>query len=280
MMYIILLCHRRGKAISQQAFHAYCLNQRSQLVLALKTQLGYTRYSQLHQLPRSNLLYNGILLTRSPLVTGLFASQAPEGISSQTNSRQIQQSECWDVIEQFWYPSQDALLTNLNTQQGRSAAQQLLADQGLSLGQTTAIITEEFVVVEPPSQSFPRINNMFFLRSPGSMTRETMLNYWSTEHKELVQSKQSALRYRAYDQLHVRSSPDFSAVVQTLGSKVGEEFDGVAALVYSRQLELFKGFLDLRTQIANLQLVKDETTFIDHQRSVLVFGREYQFSRN
>lgn len=277
-MYKLLLCHRRLPKLSYRQFHTHWLKQRSSLVLELKSQLGYTQYSQLHQLPRTNLLYKGILLTRSPLVTGLLTSKASEMASSQTNNRKIQQLEPWDVIEQFWYPSQEALVTNLFTEQGRGAAQKLLANWGSSVQQTTAITTEEFVVVEPPSLSFPRISNMFFLRSPGGMTRETMLKYWSTEHKELVQSKHSALRYRAYDQLHVRSNLELSAVVKTLNSNVEEEFDGIAELIYSRQLELFQGFLNLRTQLANLQLVKDETTFIDHQRSVLVFGREYQFS--
>ena len=273
-MYKLLLCHRSVPDLSYRQFQTYCLKQRSSLVLKLKSQLGYTQYRQLHQLPRTNLLYNGILLTRSPLVTGLLAAKAPE----KTKSRQSQQPERWDLIEQFWYPSQEALVTNLTTQPGREAAQQLVVDQGSSVASTTVITTEEFLVDEPASLSFPRINNMFFLRSPGGMTRETMLHYWGTEHKKLVQSKKSALRYRAYDQLHVRSSPDLSAVVEILGSNVGEEFDGIAALIYGRQWELFLGFLDLRTQLANLQLVKDETTFIDHQRSVLVFGREYQFS--
>ena len=277
-MYKLLLCHRPVPDLSYRQFHTHWLQQRSSLVLKLKSQLGYTQYNQLHQLPRTNLLYNGILLTRSPLVTAFLAAKASKETSSQTNSRHIQQSENWDVIEQFWYPSQEALVTNLVTQQGKEAAQQLVTDQGSSAASTTVITTEEFVVDKPASLSFPRINNMFFLRSPGDMTRESMLHYWSTEHQKLVQSKQSALRYRAYDQLHVRSSPELSTVVETLGGKVSEEFDGIAALVYGRQWELFQGFLDLRTQLANLQLVKDETTFIDHRRSVLVFGREYQFS--
>ena len=277
-MYKLLLCHRPVPDLSYRQFHTHWLQQRSSLVLKLKSQLGYTQYRQLHQLPRTNILYNGILLTRSPLVTGLLTSKASKGTSSQTKSRQSQQSERWDVIEQFWYPSQEALVTNLTTQQGEEAAQKLVADQDSSVESTTVITTEEFVVDESSSLSFPRINNMFFLRSPEEMTRETMLHYWGTEHKELVQSKQPALRYRAYDQLHVRSSPDLSAVAKILGSNVGEEFDGIAALIYGRQWELFQGFLDLRTQLANLQLVKDETTFIDHRRSVLVFGREYQFS--
>ncbi len=277
-MYKLLLCHRSLPDLSYRQFHNHWLKQRSPLVINLQSQLGYTGYRQLHQLPRTNLLYQGILLTRSPLVTGFLAAKAPENVSSQSNNRQSQHSGRWDVIEQFWYPSQEALVTSLTTQQGREAAQQLLIDQKPYVEKTTGITTEEFVVVEPPSLSFPRINSMFFLRSPGGMTRETMLNYWGTEHKKLVQSKQSALRYRAYDQLHVSSSPDLSAVAKILGSNVGEDFDGIAALIYGRQWELFQGFLDLRTQLANLQLVKDETTFIDHQRSVLVFGREYQFS--
>ena len=277
-MYKLLICHRSVPDLSYRQFHTHWLKQRSSLVLKLKSQLGYTQYRQLHQLPRTNLLYNGILLTRSPLVTGLLAAKAPENVSSQANSRHIQQSESWDVIEQFWYPSQEALVTNLMTQQGKEAAQQLVADQGSSVASTTVITAEEFVIDKPASLSFPRINNMFLLRSPRDMTRETMLNYWITEHKALVQSKQSALRYRAYDQLHVRSSPELSVVVETLGGQVSEEFDGIAVLVYGRQWELLQGFLDLRTQFANLQLVKDETTFIDHRRSVLVFGREYQFS--
>lgn len=277
--YKLLLCHRRVQGVSDPDFHRHWLKERSRLVLELKTQLGYTRYTQLHQVSRTNLLYQGILLTRSPLVTGFFTpATTPELNSSQIDNPQIQQDERWDVIEQFWYPSQAALVKALTGEPGIKAAQKLIGDRSSWVQRTMAITAEEFVVVDSPSLSFPRISNVFCLRSPVGMSRETMLNYWGTEHKALVQSLQSPLKYRAYDQLHVRSSPSLSEVVKILGGNVGEEFDGVAALMYRCQLELVQGFLDLRTQIANLRLVKDETTFIDHQRSVLVFGKEYQFS--
>ena len=55
-----------------------------------------------------------------------------------------------------------------------------------------------------------------------------------------------------------------------------EEYDGVAELCFTNQWVLAKGIFNPRTELANFELVKNETGFIDHHRSVLVYGNHYR----
>jgi hypothetical protein len=193
--------------------------------------------------------------------------------------RGTEREEQWDLVEAFWYPSREALLHALTSQAGAEAGSQLAADGKRWVRRTAVITAEVFVANEDSTLRYPRIVTLFCLRALSSMTREQMLDYWGTSHKKLVMSLRSALKYRKYDQLHVRSAPELTTAVENLGGSAGEEFDGVAALAYGSQWELVRGLVNPRTQFANLKLVKDEVTFIDGTRSALVFGREDSFER-
>lgn len=274
-MFTLLICHRRGQGQRYPAFHTHWLQQRSQLVTRLKPQLQYDRYTQLHQAPRVNLLYQGILLTRSPVVTKLLTGKS--GTPKSWRDRQTQREERWDLVEQFDYACQDALVAAFTSAAGQQAAQQLVRDQTSTVRRTAIAIAERFAAVAAPALGYPRANILFCLRRSQSLTRAAMLDYWGTHHKTLVQSVQPALGYQAYDQLHVRSHPAFKTIIGALGSSVGEPFDGIAALTYGSESAVTQSFLSLRSQWANFQLVKDETTFLDLPRSALVFGQEYAF---
>ncbi|MFQ6021416.1 MAG: EthD domain-containing protein [Acidiferrobacterales bacterium] len=274
-MYKILLCHRRKKGLGYGKFHNHWMEPRSRLVLDLHAKLGYSRYAQLHQVRRINLLYQGIRFTRSPVVTALLSVIQGKKVPKSQRDRHTQREERWDVVEELWYPSREALVEALSSEAGVDAARRLVEDHTPFVRRTAVVTAEEFVAAEDPALRSPRITTVFCLRSRPGMTREEMLAYWGESHKQLVLSLQRALKYRAYDQLHVRSAAELSAVVEKLGGSAGEEFDGVAGLAYGSQWELVLGFLNPWTQVANLRLVKDEINFIDGQRSALVFGRQY-----
>lgn len=278
-MYEVLLCHRRNRQVSGKAFHTQWGDERRRLVLGLKEQLGYNRYSQLHQLSRWNILYQAIRLSRSWPFTAFFSALRGLPLPPLFRDRGTEREEQWDLVEAFWYPSREALLHSLTSQAGAEAGSRLAADGKRWVRRTAVITAEVFVANEDSTLRYPRIVTLFCLRTLSSMTREQMLDHWGTSHKKLVMSLQSALKYRKYDQLHVRSAPELTTVVENLGGSAGEEFDGVAALVYGSQWELVRALVNPRTQIANLKLVKDEVTFIDHTRSALVFGREDSFER-
>jgi hypothetical protein len=78
--------------------------------------------------------------------------------------------------------------------------------------------------------------------------------------------------------MYVRDGEDLTRAIDTLGGSAGDPFDAVARVAYNNQWTVAKGFLSLRTQIANIRLIKDEVTFIDGGRSTLMLGEADQFS--
>ena len=99
-----------------------------------------------------------------------------------------------------------------------------------------------------------------------------MLEHWGTSHRELFISLRPTLRYDEYAQLHVRSGPDVSAAARALGDAGGPEFDGIAKVGYASATSIAACFASPAALAANVRLVRDEVTFIDGHRSVLVYG--------
>jgi hypothetical protein len=275
-MYKIMLCHRIKTGLGNAEFHDHWREKRSRLVLELQQPLGYTAYAQTHQLSRLNLLYLAIRATRSRPVAALLATKSPApGPAPDPHTRS---EERWDVVDEFLFPSKEALLQALTSAAGVDAARRLIEDHAPRVRRTAVVTAEEFVASADPAPQSPEIRTVFFLRSRRDMTRAEMLGYWGTGHKRLVLSVLGDLKCRAYNQLHVRSAPDLSDVVERFGGSAGEEFDGVAELSFRSQWDLVLGLFNPWTQVANLKLARDETKFVDGQRSELVFGKHYRFS--
>ena len=111
---------------------------------------------------------------------------------------------------------------------GSEAAGRLVKDQASFVRQTAVVIAEEFVDTPDPAPQPIDLRTDFFLRRRPEQTRDEMLAYWGENHKQLFLSLQSALEYRAYNQLHVRSAPDLTTVAKRFGGSNTEEYDGVA----------------------------------------------------
>jgi EthD domain len=273
-MYELVLCHRKKFGLGYHEFHNHWRQARSALVLELQPALGYTSYAQLHQTSRLNPLYLSILFTRSRLVTSLLASKKLP--PAQPSSR-MRWEERWDVTDEFLFPSKDAMVQALMSEAGTAAARRLVEDQTPRVRRTEVVTAEQFVAAPDPAPPLMDARTVFFLRRRPEMTREEMLGYWGDSHKKTVLSLQSDLKYRAYNQLHVRSAPELAAVVHRFEGAAAEEFDGVAELCFTSQWDLVKGIFRPVTELANLKLVKDETNFVDGQRSELVLGNHYRF---
>ena len=265
-MFKLVLCHRIQAQVSDHALHDHWRKARSALVRELQPALRYDSYGQTHQSSRLNFVYLSLLVSRSRLVTWLLAEKK----LSQT--RPVGSNEHWDVTDEFEYSSQESLVQAIMSEAGAAAAGRLLKDQASFVRQTAVVIAEEFVDAPDPAPQPVDLRVNFFLRRRPELTRGEMLAYWGDTHKRLVLSLQSAVAYRAYNQLHVRSALDFTAVVQHFGDSNTEEYDGVAELCFTNPSVLAKGIFNPRTELANFELVKNETGFIDHQRSVLIYG--------
>jgi hypothetical protein len=273
-MYKILLCHRRRGRFLSGGFHRFWRQEYSQLLLDLRADLGYVRYAQLHQVCRANLLYQGIRLTRSGLVTWLLARKRGVALPDRSPDPQVASDERWDVVDELWYPSKAEMVAALTSPRGRAAAQRLTAKRSGWVRRSSIITAEEFVSTTPTPMPRRQTRTVFCLRRVDRLTREQMLSYWATSHRDLVLRLGSDLQYIGYDQLHTRSDPEMQSVIEALGGSDGAEYDGVAGLGFTNQWQLFKGLFSISTQRANLTLVGDEITFIDEPMSSLVFGEQ------
>ena len=270
-MYKLVLCHRIKAGLDHNKFHDHWQRVRSALVLQLHSAMGYSSYEQTHASSRLNPLYLSILLSRSRLVTSLLASnKLPPNSSPDREER-------WDVTDEFGFASVDALVQAFLSDAGGETAQRLIEDQAPWVRRTAVVTAEEFIDAPDPAPAPVETRTTFFLRRRPDLTRDQMLSYWGTTHKQLVLSLQADLKYRAYNQLHARSIPDSAAVAQRLQASPGEEFDGVAELCFTNEWVVLGGIFNPRTEVANLKLVKNELNFMNEQRSELVFGNHYRF---
>jgi hypothetical protein len=274
--YKMLLCHRRAPGQSRKVFHAHWRGPRKDLVFELQKELGFDSYAQVHQYCRWNPIYQGIRISRSRFVTNLFARKEGQQIGPKPDA-QTTFAERWDVVEELVYRSRDALVAALTAAAGREAGARLVKDQQPCVRRTAVMAVEVNPVIHPEA-SFPPVTTLFFLRSRPPLDRAQMIDYWKNSHSKFFASVQGALGYSAYDQMYVRDGEDLARAIDALGGSAGEPFDAVARVAYDGQWTVAKGFLSLRTQIANVKLIKDEVTFIDGGRSSLMLGEADRFS--
>lgn len=274
-MYKLLVCHRRAAGLSREEFQRNWRGRRSQLVLDLRPRLGFVQYGQTHQVSRWNLLYQRARASRSWIVTAPFAALDGNTVPPPwADDRSAKPTDAWDVVEELAYPSEKAAAEALTSSAGSEAIRRLAEDQSSRTHRTVSFVTETHVPARAPESPVPQVSLLFFLRSREEMTRKEMLDYWETDHEELFLSLQDAMGYREYEQMHVRSPP-FS--VDPLGSRADESVDGIARITFADLWTMGLKGLHPAALLANVRLIRDETTFADLQRSTMALGREYRF---
>lgn len=261
-MYELLLCHRRAHWVTPGAFFDHWRGRRREVVAQLRPALRYTAYAQLERTSRFDIVYLALRLSRSWPVAALLS--AVQRLPVPPLFGRSEDDERWDVVESFRYDSREELRAALESWEGVAAVAQLRADALGRVRNGATLVAEDLIVADDQTLGYPRTVTRFCLRARAPMTHAQMLERWKTAHKALVTELQPPLGYREYDQLHVEPTRKAD----------GSAFDGVAVLAYDAESSLLRRLLDVRTQLANFRLVKDEVHFIDLGRSALVFGQE------
>lgn len=288
----LLLCHRRAPGVSCAEFVQHFRGKRREVIGRHQRVLAHGEYRQVYQTSQLNPLYRGIKLTRDPALLALLprtgvvrdrASDEVEAPDGAANARALPRHHAarsgagWDVVELLRFDSLDAMRV-LSSPSGRAIAADFVLDQRRWAGSSSVMITDSIIGTTfehtPPSAT----STLFFLRAVRPLSRRAMLDYWGSRHKHLFLSKQSALGYGAYTQLHVRDEPSLREVPQLWGDDGEAPFDGVACVSYAGACRVALDFVSPRALWANFELVRDEVTFIDGRRSVLVFGAEERVS--
>jgi hypothetical protein len=272
--YRLLLCHRRRDGVRPSAMRDHWEGSRQRLMADLSSDLGADRYEQFQQLERGDLVYRALRFSRGPLVVGLLTAVRERRLPRFSAGSAAPGVEAWDVIEQFRYQSKEALLAALTSEPGALAMRRLVDDHPPWSARFQMIAAAEHPVLADPSPQATRVGVTFCLRAPSDLGRQAMLDHWLGSHAQLARSLGPALGFVAYSQLEADGDPALTAAVQSFGGG-GEDYDGVAELYYADLGVLRRGLFRLRTQAANLKLVRDEITFIDMPRSTLVLGTNH-----
>ena len=116
------------------------------------------------------------------------------------------------------------------------------------------------------------IKLVYCLRRLPELSREQFQQYWFDKHAPLVRKNSETLRIRRYVQVHSLDDPVNEAL---RGGRGGPEpYDGVAELWWDSVEDLQESMESPAGQVAALELLEDEKTFIDLSKSPLWIAQE------
>ncbi len=116
------------------------------------------------------------------------------------------------------------------------------------------------------------IKLVYCLRRLPELSREQFQQYWFDKHAPLVRKNRETLRIRRYVQVHSLDDPVNEAL---RGGRGGPEpYDGVAELWWDTVEDLQEAMESPAGQVAALELLEDEKTFIDLSKSPLWIAQE------
>ena len=117
------------------------------------------------------------------------------------------------------------------------------------------------------------IKLVYCLRRLPHLSREEFQRYWRQNHGPLVRERAQALRIRRYVQVHTLESPTNDALRRSRGGL--EPYDGVVELWYESADDLAAAAASPEGRKAGEELLEDERSFIDLERSALWIAREH-----
>ena len=116
------------------------------------------------------------------------------------------------------------------------------------------------------------IKLVYCLRRLPELSREQFQQYWFDKHAPLVRKNGETLRIRRYVQVHSLDDPMNEAL---RGGRGGPEpYDGVAELWWDSVEDLREAMDSPAGQVAALELLEDEKTFIDLSHPPLWIAHE------
>lgn len=269
----LLLCHRRRGIVPAAEFHRTWRDKGRELVLGHQSTLGYRRYAQVHQVAWANPLYEGIVASRSRPVTNLVSRLMGRTPDREEEGSRKWRRERWDVIDEFWFDDRERMLNAWQSEEGKRAANELVALRTGLVERTSVMLGAEYVI-SSSGPSYPAARVMFCLRHRPEQSREEMFAYWLVSHGKLAASLAGKLGYDQYDQVHSDWSDRASSVAESLGASHLRRYDGMASLTYPDEASLLKRFLGLEAEEANLRLIEDEFNFVDGQKLGVVLGEQ------
>jgi hypothetical protein len=260
-----------------RALSEHWLTERAPLVAELRESIGYTRYTQVHRVPRYNPIYQVLRWSRSPLGEVLFFPTRLREALRGHRSRPPGGGGRWDIVDQLWFPSAEALRAALGSRAGQKAARRLREDHAARVSRTTVVVGEERVGTPAEGSGGCPAKVLFLLRGRVGMSAEEMQQYWGGAHWQLVLSSRVEMGYRGFEQVHLRPGEALAAAVEAFGGSLDDDVHGVASLSFEGQRVIAGSLISPRRVLANRRVLGDELRFLDYPRCSLVFGREHAF---
>lgn len=260
---------------------AHWREQRSGLVSGLRGALGFSRYTQVHAAPRYHPIYRILLWSRSRLGEVMFfPGRLPMRLRELLGADAGDQSDDtdrWDVVDQLWFPSAEALEQAFTTPEGRDAADRLRRDHVGMAERTRALIGEERVATtdEGPGRADTKI--LYLLRCLPEMSAEDMQAYWGRDHRSLVLSARDHMGYRGFEQVHTGWPDVLARAAEALGAEAGDDVQGVASLSFAGPSSMVGSLVLPNRVLTARRILADELRFLDGPRCCMIFGREHAF---
>lgn len=260
---------------------AHWREQRSGLVSGLRGALGFSRYTQVHAAPRYHPIYRVLLWSRSRLGEVMFfPGRLPMRLREALGAGRTGEpddTDRWDVVDQLWFPSAEALEQAFTTPEGRDAADRLRRDHAGMAERTRVLVGEERVATtdEGPGRADTKI--LYLLRCLPEMSPEDMQAYWGRDHRSLVLSARDHMGYRGFEQVHTGRPDVLARAAEALGAEAGDDVQGVASLSFAGPSAMVGSLVLPNRVLTARRILADELRFLDGPRCCMIFGREHAF---
>lgn len=243
--------------------------------------LGFSRYTQVHAAPRYHPIYRILVWSRSRIGEVMFfPGRLPMRLREVLGAGPTKESDDpdrWDVVDQLWFPSAEALERAFTTPEGRDAADRLRRDHAGMTERTRVLVGEERVGVPEESPDPADTKILYLLRCLPEMSADEMQAYWGSEHRTLVLSARDHMGYQGFEQVHTRRSETLARVAEALGGGAGDDIQGVASLSFDGASAMVGSLLLPNRIVTNRRVLADELRFLDGPRCCMIFGRELAF---
>ena len=248
---------RRAPGLSQEDFAAAWRDVCGPLVASVQTDLDIVRYLQIHFDP------------------------AAQGIDSQAAEARGGMQPSFDGIAEYWWRSEAALRSALTCAAGKSAAEQLVANerQFVDLPASPLWFATEYPQVattlhRPVARLRSNVMRLHFALQPLPRLSEVEARrYWLETHGPLIRSHSPARGLIAYNQVHRLDCPLVTAFSSPRGTSA-EPYLGHAESWFERSSGQEP---PPEMRAAMNAAIEDEARFIDWARSTILVGKELVF---
>lgn len=254
MIRITFLLRRRPE-LSIDEFRRYWLEEHGPLVAGHARRINALRYVQVHTLDDP---------ANPAMAESRGGMEAP-----------------YDGVAEVWFESRDALVAALQSESGRRAAAELVADEArfIDLPESPLWLCHEMPQVNPTPENLVArerdtlVKLYYPLRHRSDWSEAAAQRYWHTRHGPLIRRQAAGSGIRRYVQVHRVADELEQALRESRGTRV-EPYMGHAELWFDRA-ELQLSTVERRE--ASRRAIDDERVFIDFARSGMWLAKEHVF---